>query len=558
MPDHRTQNLDFTAHGMLPGDLLKRLDELALEKAGSFNAMIAQLSRPHARDVDWWVTRPATRNTHVSALFTRCMQISLAQELRKAGVHVTITVDDAVFARVLRKGGFAVSARKMRGRVHRLRTNLHNMASSIWNSLAAAAAARSIPASSALKAHPLFAVEEGVNETSFTGGRHSDHYYPDLKKAVSETDAHRHCIIPMFYRVKSYRRLFALMRDSETPFLIREHYLSFADYLFAFGHWWRARKFLPTNAVFSDMQVGPLVDADILEGRFSNSALQALLSYRFWLNIDRYGIKVAKLLDWYEGHDRDHATAAAISWHHLPIRHVAYRHLTGPQYLSAIPAQHEIDAGVVPRIFAAVGRRASADMQASLSGITIFNAPSLRFARLGGIARKPAGSKPQILVLLGLEAAFLRSVSSMITPAFTAPELRDISWILRRHPLAPDSLIQDAFGTLPGNVRFAESNFRTDLEQANIAMGIATNALAEARLSGIPVISLAAGNEPIENPIPAWMDRAQAGICYDARELPPLILAMLATAGNQTDGEFLREEIAGPQDISRMRDALDE
>jgi hypothetical protein len=534
--------------------MLRRLDELALERRDAFNAMIAKLSKGRERDIDWWVTWTATRNTHVSKLFAQLVQLSLVEELERGGAQLEILTDNGAFARVLNKANSRIVHR--RPHVRGWKTTLHNIFSSLRNSVAAHVAARLTGREETVPRKPFLIVEEGINETSFAGSDKIDHYYPALAGQLSPADVETLYTMPVFYRVKSYWKVFALIRASKTPFLVREDYLSLSDYVFAFGHWFRARRFLGNDELFAGFPIGELIDADLREGRFTNAVLQALLSYRFWRNARGRGLQVAKLLDWYEGHDRDHATAAAINWHALSIRHVAYRHMTGPQYLGAIPAQHEVDAGVVPRHFAIVGRRAAAELEENVRGLDVYSVPSLRFARLGEVSRQSRSGPLRLLVLLGLEESFLRSVSAMLTPAFTAPELRDVIWMLRPHPLSPPSIIERAFPGLPSHARFSTGDFRSDLAQADIVLGIATNALIEALVTGVPVITLASGNTPIENPIPLWIDPRLSRMCYEVCELAPLISAMARQASAQEDDAALRVDLVGDIEAPGLRAAL--
>lgn len=548
----RTIKLDLTEAGFLPGDLLHRLDEIALESRSEFDAMIARLSKGLEREIDWWVTWPATRNTHASKLFTRCAQLALVAELTRDGFQLEVVTDDSALAGVLMRSDSNIAVRQHASGAWK--AVLHNIASCLYNSAAAWLAARTTRNIGGAAAETIFAVEEGINESSFIDGRKIDHYYPDLAKSISVTDERARHIVPVFYRVRSYKRLLRLIRASDTRFLLREDYLTLSDYVFALGHWWRARRFLGRPEIFAGFAVGPLIDADLKEGRFTNAVFQALLSYRFWKKASRVA-HVTKLLDWYEGHDRDHATAAAINWDNLPIRHVAYRHLTGPQYLGATPAQHEIDAGVVPRNFAIVGRRAAIDLTAETRDLAVWEVPSLRFAHLSPSARTLNTAQPEVLILLGLEKSFLRAASTLLLPAFTSPALQHVVWTLRPHPLSPPGAIAKIFGQLPPNVRLTENAFRIDLQRADIAIGSATNALLEALVAGVPVISLAAGNGPVENPIPPWIDQALARTCYETAELPPMILKML-TAPRNENLDTLRTGLVGDAASPGLRNAL--
>ncbi len=93
--------LDLCRGGTLQAHLLRRLDEVMLRNTTSFNQLIASLSRGRERNIDWWVCRPATRNNHVSAFFTQCMQLALVRELLNDGHRLTVKVDVPELAKAM-------------------------------------------------------------------------------------------------------------------------------------------------------------------------------------------------------------------------------------------------------------------------------------------------------------------------------------------------------------------------------------------------------------------------------------------------------------------------
>src|SRR3569832_87446 len=96
------RQLDLTSEGRLEPAFLRRLNRCAQASLEPFDAVIAALSRSQAHSIDWWVSRPASRNVFGSELFYRCVQIALVRDLLQDGGALTVLVDDALFAALLK------------------------------------------------------------------------------------------------------------------------------------------------------------------------------------------------------------------------------------------------------------------------------------------------------------------------------------------------------------------------------------------------------------------------------------------------------------------------
>ena len=77
-------------------------NQIAIDIRKPFTDLIESISKQHAKNIDWWVSSPASRNTLVSPLFHYCCCIALLQKLiqKKEPVPEIIT-DSKAFKRII-------------------------------------------------------------------------------------------------------------------------------------------------------------------------------------------------------------------------------------------------------------------------------------------------------------------------------------------------------------------------------------------------------------------------------------------------------------------------
>jgi len=549
--------LDFTEGGELPPALLRRLDDLSESHREAFNALIARLTSGRERDIDWWVSLPASRNTHSSQLFAKCMQLVLVRELLSETTNVSVLTDDPALAKVLRPvlgdSGVTVTSK---GRCRRLKRAIWNIASSLFHAFSAHWAAwRTRALMRPLPRSPLSMIEIYVQRDSFAGGVFRDRYYPSFYESLSEDERARLFYLPIFHRVRDYYALFRNLRLGPQNFLVRQDYLNLRDYFFAFGYWWRARLLKGRAAWFAGFEVGPLVDADLEAGRFNNITVQSLLAYRFWRDIGRRNFTVGTIVDWYEGHDIDHATAAAINWHPDTPRLIAFRPIAPASYLSVTPALHEILCGSVAKEWAMVGAGMRRELAQAYPQITVHAAPGLRYRRLLTLRLLPRNDgRKNVLVVLSIDPGMAATVHRMLAPA--AAQSSDVDWHIKRHPAMPREEVAAIFCELGGNVIIADDDFYELLARADLVVGLGTNTLMEAVAAGIPVICMSSGNQPTEIPLPVSMECGWWRMAYDAGEFAALLPEAFAVPHKDRADPLVLEELLGPFDAAALRALL--
>jgi hypothetical protein len=536
--------LDLTQDGVLPPAILRRLDAIADAEIAPFNDFVAQLSRGRERDIDWWVSRPACRNNFVSSLFHRCVQLRLIQNLLAEGQLVRVRIDDLAFAKTLASipGGVTVDCRKpswLRPWV----TAWHGITSSLFHAAASnIAAAMTGKLRQTERGDRLIAIDVFVLRDSVRSGRFHDRYFPGLIAALLEEERTRIRYVPQFYRIRDYLGLFRELRKSDILFLLPQDWLKLSDYIFAFGHWFRLKKFRNLAGHYNGIEIGALVRSDLDAGRFTQSAINALLTYRLWRRLDHAAPGFTHVIDWYEGQDIDHALSAALNWHGSAIRAIGFRPACSKLEMSVMPAAHEVECGVVASTMAVVGEGYRREIAQNLPMLKTLTAPGLRYARLSSLKREARGEKTCILIILPLAVSSLKPLRDLIG---NLPENPAQLWLLKPHPALPPGVVESIFGN-QSCLTMVTGDYYDWLPRADIVIGLESSALLEAVALGVPAICLARGNIPTKSPFPDWLDRKWWQVCYNQSDFQSALARFATIQSTEAELAQMRRQLLSP------------
>jgi hypothetical protein len=550
--------LDLREGASLEPGLLRQLDEIMASNFVVFNDMIATLSRGHERDIDWWVSRPATRNVHAGALFAQCMQLALVRTLLQAGRCLTVLVNSPEMIAVLRRSPHPEMTVLLSGGTgpRRIARTFTDIAASVFHCAAAALAARATRRTTPTPTLPLTVVNTFVSRDGVKGGEFVDRYYPGLRDAVPEPAKSALYYLPIFYRVRHYLKTFRALRNGQANFLFYEDHVGLSDYAFAFGHWWRARRLMGKKASFAGFEIGALVDADIAAGRFASTVVRALLAYRFHRAAGYRNFSIRHVLDWYEGLDLNHAIAAGIQWHGALTQLVGFRSASSLYYISCNPAPHEIAADVTPRTLAVVGSGMAREVGNLAPAVRVIPAPGLRYRPLRTLTRGKPPEGGSVLVALPL---FRRSAGEIILTLARARAMManpPLHWWIKPHPMLPRAeILEEIGGQLPEGMSFIDGDFYHWLVQADLVVGAASSTLMESVALGVPSLCMAQGNKPTEIPVPSWVDPTLSRVVYGAEDALRAIVEM-SNRGISVDRAALHDAMLGDASPEAVRTVL--
>lgn len=481
------------------------LDQVAEEIRADFVEYSEAIGQAHENNIDWWVTDIASRNTLASHLFLNCCRLVLVDKVLNAGnEYEAILVDSRGFKKVLERylqerslKIRVICTEKKTSRINDyFKRNLPlHLLYSILISLRPLWAARTTKKNCRPNPdEPLVLLDNFVYDTSFDEhGEFVDRYYPGLEKYLDNKDLKHIYYLPTYYHIRSYRSTFLQMRLSKFNFCIKEDYLKVSDYLFAFGFYWRAKRFLKKSLRFKGFDINPMLREQIDINRISSSSFDALLKYRLPCRLKENGIQVNLLINWFENHVIDHGLNAGFRrWYSdTPIRGYQCFPLS-PYYLSLFPTQQEYRCNVIPTEIAVMGRGYIDDASQFCSLIRVATAPALRFNymwenhyHVNGCARTKKAMLVALPSITSESQIILYHLKKMLNNI--SEDIWDI--MVKAHPASPQDMAKLLWeGEWTNRLIMVESDMGALLNHVNLVISMSSSVCLETVARGLPLI----------------------------------------------------------------------
>ena len=562
--------LDLTGAVGLGREHAALLDAVATELRRPYVEFVSRLGTPYDADLDWWVTPLASRNTYVCPLFRRLCQAVLARRLAAAGGLSEIVVETPALAGLLR--GAMPAGVRVRAALTplrwRLRTALglvRRFAAALYACGGRYLAARMLPPGRPdLPAEPLTLVDTFLYPESLRGGHFHDRHYPGLLQQLAEDERRRVFWAPVLYRVRNHVGLFRRLRACRDNFLLAEDHLRLADYAYALGHFLRGRRDLP-DCEFLGLQIGPLLREAQAEARGGSGSIEGLLRHRFALRLREAGVRLQRVVEWFENQEIDHGAVSGWLTFHPDARVVGYQgFLASPNYLCMFPLDAERRLGFLPHALAVMGPALAEPAREFCPGLEVVAAPAFRFDALWRLpADRSRHDGVVLLASLPLDAAECRQILEMLGEALDG-DVPCGGWQVRvkPHPAFPRRLLEegDRMGLRPGWA-IVGGDLDELLEEADLFVGSASSACVHAIVHGVSAAVAGGRARPTLNTIPDWVDRELWTVCHTAEDLREALARQTrcdagTLARRRTAGAAVRERLFSPATPAAVRELL--
>lgn len=520
--------LDLTGAVRLQREHAAQLDEIAEELRRPYVDLVSEISAPFGTNLDWWVTPLASRNTYVCPLFRRLCQVVLAQRLTAAGSISEVVVDTPAMADLLRETLpsdvqvlSALTPTRWRLRVaatvvRRLVAALYSCSGRFFFSRLISSAARP-PPRGAITLVDTFLYPESIQANTLI-----DRHYPGMMEELGEDERRRVYWAPVFYRLRNYARVFRRLRACRDNLLLAEDHLHLADYVFAVGHFLRGLRTLPDHG-FLGMRVGPLLREAYAESFAGSGSIEGLLRYRFAMRLREAGVRLQRVVDWFENQEIDHGAVAGWRTFHPDTLVLGYQgFLASRNYLCMFPLETERALGLLPHRLVVMGPALADPAREFCPGLEVVTAPAFRFDTLWRLpADKPRHAGVVLLVSLPLDVGETRQILELVGSAIGGYADFD-SWQvwIKPHPAFQRRVLEGGAGMrLLPDWTVVDGDLDGLLEQTDMFVGSASSACVQAVVHGVPAVVIGGRARPTLNSIPDWVGDVPWAVCHTADDL---------------------------------------
>jgi hypothetical protein len=521
--------LDLRDTANLPRIYAVQLDEIAEELRRPYTELVQSISAPYGNSLDWWVTPLASRNTYICPLFDRLCRAVLAQRVIATDPTKDVIVDHPVLGHLLQEilpssVNVICTMSHWRWRFRATATVMRRLLISIWMVVGRIFFSKFVQlVSKDLPLEPIISLDTNIYPESIQHGTFSDRHYPGILDTLLESERKIVYWTPSFYGVRDYLKLFRSLRKCQDNLLIPDDYLQVIDYIYAISHILRVpRKVKTCN--FLGINVTELVNGACVENLANLGSVEALLRYRFVKRLSLKGIKVRRVIEWFENQEVDHGSVAGWREFFPNTSVVGYQgFLAARTYLCMFPLALENQIQLIPNIIAVMGATLVEPAKEFCHNLRVVIAPAFRFQKVW-LKRSVAPDPKYFTILVTLPVMKLESASiiSMVTHAIkliTGEISRPCRILVKHHPATSRTAVQQDVFKFPQNFSAIDDDLFKILDQVNMLISAASSTCVQAIARGVPVAIVGKPGFPTQNPIPKIVPKDLWRVCYNPIDL---------------------------------------
>ena len=494
--------LDIRFHGKLTSDVSLQFNKIANEKRSDFNDFIAEISRPHIENLDWWVEGPASRNTYSSSLFHNFCAMHLLNHLiqDKCFSYDIVIVDSPHLA-------FAIESLLRKLSIKQCKVICKN---SFKDNLK-----RYVKRNLLIyfllfhKCFQIIVVKFLIPNNTYNipmvlidtflmpGYIDSDRWYGTLWENLSRKQKLETFFVPtlVLTKFKDIISIYKNANSSNCNYIFKENFLKLNDIIFAFRHKKRLKKIRFDDINVLSCNFSNLIEDELNNNIDINSVLESILTYRFINNIKLKGFKVKLVIDWFEGQSLDKAWNMGFKFFYPKIKTIGYRpNESFPLYLSSFPTLAEKQAKVIPDIFAIQGKATEITLKEFMPKMKTILIPSFKSQYVWDFKRKEANNNQKIILIpLPISIKSSKDIIERLLEAFNLDSFKSskITLLFKPHPAQELKKLKSNLVDFPNYISFTkEKSFIKLLISTSLLITEASSTCLEAMACGVPVIMM--------------------------------------------------------------------
>jgi hypothetical protein len=509
---------------------VKLLNKISRSIILEFNQLSKEILNSSDKSIAWLVNSIVSRNAYQSDLFLNCNHLVLAKTLIDEGNIERIITSNYQIAQVLQsyviENGLAVAIETRRDNdyLQSLRKHLipfndlyYNIKTGIKYSISKNTFRNyTIPRNKRITLLDTFILSSGKRN-----GIYSDRHYTGILNYLSKNEKEKIFFVPTIIGNINKSNIRDIYKNFDGNILYKHDYLTVKDYINSLFALLRTRIFARKEILFRGFNVYPLIKKEFKQNRFSNSAFQGLLNYRFVSNLKRQGIKLRLFIDWNENQPIDKGIIRGVRDYYPNVHIKGYQgFIISTDFNFYIqPTQIEIENGVIPDEICVVGRELEYRIRKYAQNIIVTTAPAFRFS---GVYKKyPINNKTNtILIALPIGLNDSVNIITVLSESLDIYDTVNFNINIKPHPsLSIKKLIKRSGKYWKKIFKIIDGDFNNCVVNSNLLIGSTSSTLIETLTRGIPVIVISSQHGLTQNPIPETVDNRIWKLCSTPEEL---------------------------------------
>lgn len=519
--------LDLSRNSILSKEHMILLDEIAEEIRPSYVDFISKLNYQYIADIDWTLSDLAARNTVVCTVFENLCKLELIKRLYEKQKIRSVKIDNPFFYKSIIKNFdsdlIIINNSNFHFRFFQiLKQNSKKFIYLFYSYINRFLLSKFVRIKSSLDhKKPVIILESIIYRNSFNDEDFKDRHYPGLFNYISETEKASVLILPYYYGIYNFYKLFIDLKKTNSNFLIPENFLKISDYFYAIFSFLRLFKNVKKikNIKFKEYDVTDLVLDSYYENIISIGSTEGLLRNRLIKRLKYKNLKIKRFIQWFENQPINKGTIISLKTHYPNtklIGHIGF--YTSPNVVGVYPSKQELDCGLLPDEVAVIGKSIASLIKVYCPNLKIVLSPAFRFQDLLTTKLQKRVTKSYtILVVLPIFKIDYTMILKLVDLAKN--QISDCNLLIKTHPGSNHDSISKKLSQY-NLINFkTNKNIQESLISSDLVVTSASSSALESIFSRKPTLMISNGSGILKNPIPSHLSSELSSVCYDANDI---------------------------------------
>ena len=429
-----------------PTNLKKIYNNNLIKKRKVFINWLGLISLKNAKNLDWWLLNPVSRDPTRSNLFHNfCLLESLEDYLKKnKKKKLFLTVDEFIFNAIKKKKKKNIFFRKKKTKRNKLFIlNSIYFLKFVIKSIIIFLVVKTFSKKKKFE-KPILLIDTFIN---YSNNKITNIYGNDFERKVNKIK--EVFFVPTF----AYVGLFKLIKILPTllknkSYIFKEEFLSFFDFFTCLIFFIKRKKFINNFLKLKNWDLSEKVNEEISIMNSSDSIIGGLINYRFAKALSKKKIKVKKTVNWFENQSPDKGWNLGFKKYYNNCKVLGYQgSVYLPQFEHLCPTHYEFGAKIIPDEIIVIGNAYKKIRKEFCSKVKITTGPAIRFNKNLKISR----SKKMYHILFVLSGVKEYDEVLLEKAIFIANKIPKQKIFIKFHSILPFSKLKK-YKELPFNI----------------------------------------------------------------------------------------------------------